>query len=401
MPSKKKKRTSNDCEVEEEEDLKTKKKNNEDDGGMKRVKEHFTALAKRKTKQQAKKTNSLFSELQPPLQVKGNAFRLEKHKEEKEALIIFHTKKFEQWWWEMENGFSILLQGYGSKALVLDMFASCVSKLINANSFGLGKRSVEPLVCTVRGWSKDVDIRKLVESLMREWLEWDTTRIASEKRKSGGDWTIEDRCAAVIRDAESTRRCLVLIVHSLDAEGLRTKSSQQALSCLAASRNIRFIASIDHINSPLMWSRRDWKRFNFVGHDASTFVPYTLETSFFSHPTVSAQTVASVSSSRGIAYVLKSLTPTHIKILKWLGTEQLKLGGDDVEFQALFQHCLGMMWVASIAVLNQYMKEFQDHDLVKSKTVDGRQYLKICAPAKVIRRDILGDDDEEEEEENN
>lgn len=40
------------------------------------------------------------------------------------------------------------------------------------------------------------------------------------------------------------------------------------------------IASIDHINAPLMWDHAKLAKFNWIWQDCTTFAPYTVETSY-------------------------------------------------------------------------------------------------------------------------
>ena len=333
-----------------------------------------------------------FADLNPPLLVVGDDYLIKQHIKEKERLLLTHTDRFERWWFEMENGLSILLHGYGSKFWLLETFASFVSKL-NAYSSGSVKRAVEPLVCQIKGWSMKCDMRSLIDLLMREWLEWKPEKINTEKRRASGDWSLEAQCTALARDAEKTRRCLVLIVHSIDGEGLRTRETQQVLSRLAACQNVRFIASIDLVNSRLMWTRKDSTHFNFVCYDATTFVPYAVETRNFSKPAVSAKTAEVASSAKGIGYIMTSLTKTHNEILKEVASRFLKLDKSKagVSFGELLEFCLNKLWVKNEDALRQFLREFEDHDLIRRKRVSNREYITVELPTQVIRRDILGE----------
>ena len=49
---------------------------------------------------------------------------------------------------------------------------------------------------------------------------------------------------------------------------------------LASMPRVHLIASVDHVNAPLLWSKREAARFNWVWQEATTFAPYAVETSF-------------------------------------------------------------------------------------------------------------------------
>lgn len=54
-----------------------------------------------------------------------------------------------------------------------------------------------------------------------------------------GSWVEENDCFVCV------------VIHNVDGPGLRDSDTQQCLAQLAACSNIRIIASIDHVNSPL------------------------------------------------------------------------------------------------------------------------------------------------------
>ena len=71
---------------------------------------------------------------------------------------------------------------------------------------------------------------------------------------------------------------LYLIIHNLDGLALRSDKIQGSLAKLASCNRIRLVASIDHVNAPLLWDADKRSKFNFVWYDATTFLPYTEET---------------------------------------------------------------------------------------------------------------------------
>ena len=48
---------------------------------------------------------------------------------------------------------------------------------------------------------------------------------------------------------------LLLIIHNIDSPQLRPRIQQKALSLLAMSKAFRILASVDHVNSALLWDQ--------------------------------------------------------------------------------------------------------------------------------------------------
>ena len=59
--------------------------------------------------------------------------------------------------------------------------------------------------------------------------------------------------------------------------GLQSPEAQHLLSELARCPAIRLLASVDHVNAPLLWDRRTAARFNWLCFDVTTYAPYHAE----------------------------------------------------------------------------------------------------------------------------
>ena len=59
--------------------------------------------------------------------------------------------------------------------------------------------------------------------------------------------------------------------------GLRSKDAQSLLSELASTAGVHLAASMDHVNTPLLWDKQTAARFNWLHVDATTYASYTLE----------------------------------------------------------------------------------------------------------------------------
>ena len=73
---------------------------------------------------------------------------------------------------------------------------------------------------------------------------------------------------------------LVVGSHKLCAclAALRSAEVHNILGELAAISGIHIVASVDHVNAPILWDKRTATNFNWVYEDLTTFVPYAQET---------------------------------------------------------------------------------------------------------------------------
>ena len=174
---------------------------------------------------------------------------------------------------------------------------------------------------------------------------------------------------------------LFLIVHSIDGPMLRGDKAQTALSILAQCPHIHIIASIDHINAPLIWDQNKLSRFNWLWHDVTTYEPYHEETSYENSLLVQQTGTLALSS---LTHVMKSLTPNARGIFELLVKYQLEHKPESegtylgLSFHDCYLKCREKFLVNSDLTLRAQLTEFWDHKLVRSrKGNDGVEYLYI------------------------
>ena len=74
---------------------------------------------------------------------------------------------------------------------------------------------------------------------------------------------LSDHCDAITQTLARTKETLYLVVHNIDGLALRAEKAQSALAQLAAaSPSVRLVASIDHINAPLLWNSDKMSKVN-------------------------------------------------------------------------------------------------------------------------------------------
>jgi origin recognition complex subunit 2 len=136
---------------------------------------------------------------------------------------------------------------------------------------------------------------------------------------------------------------------------------------------VHLIASVDHVNAPLLWSKREAAKFNWIYQKAVTFAPYAMETA--NDP----QLLASKGEERhvrGAANVLKSLTRNARIIYRIIAEAQIAENGQGLTFPQLFQASRESFLVTAELALRGVLTEFTDHELIRIKKVsDGGEDL--------------------------
>ncbi|KAF5184539.1 Origin recognition complex subunit [Thalictrum thalictroides] len=179
--------------------------------------------------------------------------------------------------------------------------------------------------------------------------------------------------------------CFVcVVIHNIDGPGLREPETQQILSRLASCSHVRIVASIDHVNAPLLWDKKMvHTQFNWSWYHVPTFAPYKVEGVFF--PLILASGGAAQNAKTALI-VLQSLTPNAQSVFKVLAQHQLAHpdeGGMPVN--DLYTVCRERFLVSSQITLNSHLTEFKDHDLVKTRRhADGQDCLYIPLTSEAL-----------------
>ncbi|RHY37284.1 hypothetical protein DYB25_009743 [Aphanomyces astaci] len=191
-----------------------------------------------------------------------------------------------------------------------------------------------------------------------------------------------------------------LVIHSIDGISLRGAGTQRALSILAACRFIHVVGSIDHLNAASLWEESDTKRFGWLEHIVHMYAPYTNETIVSTTWGSRGKTGAAPTAASGIKYILESLTPTDLAVLRALGTQQLKDGGGMVEYKPFVDQCRKAMLVSSVQAMRNAIACLTEHGLIVTNKAD---QMRVPYGDHTIQHTILGlnppaEDDGEGEE---
>jgi len=267
-----------------------------------------------------------------------------------------HRAQFPQWKFEIDNGYNILLYGYGSKRSIIE-------------SFGQEQLSNDMPVLVINGYYPTISLDSIIVQIL-ELVAPKVSVVGVDKLH-----LIQQHLSEPIG----------ILVHSLDSPVLRLPKNQQILSSLAAHKCIHMVASIDHINAALLFDSLKSSRYNFVWHNCTTFTPYRTELSFDSQTFIAGSTSAtsSVGGLQGIKAVLNNLTPNARWLYLSLLQHQVPLhdeesashlvGGPDqgISFPQLRQLCMKtVLPLANPMALKGVLAEFFDHGLLERN--DGR-----------------------------
>lgn len=163
---------------------------------------------------------------------------------------------FDRWMLEMSKGYNIIVYGCGSKQKLLHKF--CETQLVD-----------KPLL-VVNGFFPSLTIKDILQAIKVQILEINTN--------SRNDHEVVDLISSALSSMPNGH--VFLVINNIDGVMLRKTKDQHIISRLAKIKNLHLIASIDHINAPLMWDQTCMDNFNFVWYDCTTMLPYKNETAF-------------------------------------------------------------------------------------------------------------------------
>uniref|UniRef100_A0A8D3E6E4 Origin recognition complex subunit 2 n=1 Tax=Scophthalmus maximus TaxID=52904 RepID=A0A8D3E6E4_SCOMX len=276
--------------------------------------------------------------------------------EEIQQLHRKHAKHFSKWMLQLQLGFSVLVYGLGSKKALLEDFR--VSHL------------AQEIHLVVNGFFPSITLKSILNALTCEILE-----------HQGSFRTPSDQIqfiAQTLKDSPDLH--VYLLIHNIDGPMLRGEKTQSALGQLASLPNLHLVASLDHINAPLVWDQFKQSQFNWLWWECVTFQHYAEETSYENSLLVQQTGALALSS---LTHVLRSLTPNARGIFKLLVKFQLENKDNPsytgLSFQDFYQRCREAFLVNSDLTLRTQLTEFRDHKLIRTrKGADGVECLTVA-----------------------
>ncbi|KAG6466760.1 hypothetical protein ZIOFF_075426 [Zingiber officinale] len=285
-----------------------------------------------------------------------------KHENEIQHLIKSYRNLYPKWLFELRCGFGLLMYGFGSKKALLEDFAST-----SLTDFG---------VVVINGYLPSNNLKQALITLaevLSDQLKHErksSTRSKSNTEHTFSSLSIEDLLSFLNVQLPQDNNCFVcVIIHNIDGPSLRDPDSQQYLAQLASCSRVRMVASIDHVNAPLLWDKKMvHTQFKWSWHHVPTFAPYKAEGNFF--PLILAN-YGNAQTTKTALVVLQSLTPN----------------AQSMPNSTLYTKCRARFLVSNQVTLNSHLTEFKDHELVKARRhSDGQDCFYIPLPSEALSK---------------
>ncbi|XP_068227017.1 origin recognition complex subunit 2 [Palaemon carinicauda] len=292
------------------------------------------------------------------------------HPLERKNLLESHVQMFSQWMISLCENFSIFLYGLGSKKLLISQFQEqYLSDFDNV---------------VINGFFPSLTLKSVLNTITEDILD-----------HTGSFHSSNDQLEFIQNAYESAdAEPLFIVVHNLDGPMLRSDKVQTTFASLASLSRVHLIASIDHINAPLIFDSGKMSSYNALWFDATTLAPYSEETSYENSLLVQQSGALALSS---LIHVFKSLTPNAKGIFLMLARYQLDQKDNSnyagLSFSDMYQRCRETFLVNSDLTLRAQLTEFKDHKLIRSKKGhDGTEHLLIPLDSNTLE-DFMAQED--------
>ncbi|XP_011647254.1 origin recognition complex subunit 2 isoform X2 [Pogonomyrmex barbatus] len=286
------------------------------------------------------------------------------HKKSICALTENHKSFFPMWQFILKEGYSLLLHGLGSKRNLINDFHNEII--------------ADHPTLVINGFFPSLTLKDILDNIIVDLLELNCP-------------TNPNDCLELIETVMSNNPDdqLYLLIHNIDGIMLRSNKAQNLLASLAAVSNIHIIASVDHINAPLLWDHIKRAKFNFYWWDATTLLPYQAETAYEDSLSVQQSKVLALSSLQNVFLSLTSNARAIYLILVKYQLSNSSSNYTGMPFKDLYRAAREQFLVSSDLTLRAQLTEFIDHKLVRTKrTVDGAEHLIIPLDKTVLTQFI-------------
>jgi len=281
------------------------------------------------------------------------------------------SERKDAWLHRLQLGFSLLVEGIGSKRLLLETFADEV----------------------LAPWGADVaifsgfDSRGSLLGFLKELL----AQAFPALQRSGG--SSAESLVAALRAARSAMpppvRPLALVVHNLEA---LPPWHQAALAALTSAPGVLLVSSVDNLWAPLAWTAAVAKDFNFFREEVHTFQGYETEINCrypdglpaWCDPSADRQQASKAS----IGLVLRSLTNNHRELCEAMAQNQLTEDGrGGISMGDLLTIAEDRMIASNGSKLRSLLTELKDHEVIMQRAgSDGGTLFFIPYRERVIQK---------------
>ncbi|KAL2119264.1 hypothetical protein VTJ04DRAFT_6224 [Mycothermus thermophilus] len=290
-------------------------------------------------------------------------------------LESLHSESFPQWAFELSQGFSACLYGYGSKRRLLHSFATYLSS---------HPPSPNHKIVIINGYLRTLtarDILATISSALPPLPDHNPTIIPTLPN-----------LLAHLSSLPANSFHLTLLINSIDSPTLRKPGLQSLLATLASThrQTIRLVCTADTPDFPRLWDAGLRTQFNFVFHDCTTFAPFAaceLDVVDEVHELLGRR-ARRAGGKEGVAFVLKSLPENARSLFRLLVGEVLVAmeegggGGEGeeaaVEYRMVYNKAVEEFICSSEMAFRTLLKEFHDHQIITSyKDSIGTELLSL------------------------
>ncbi|KAK2593223.1 Origin recognition complex subunit 2 [Conoideocrella luteorostrata] len=274
----------------------------------------------------------------------------DRHSDDVKYLENLHAELFPQWVFELSQGFSICLYGFGSKRALLQKFAKHVHHHDG--------QTTSTRIVIVNGYTPTTTLREILSCIGS----------AIDPAHKIPTSTSAAMITSIFTQLASTDLTLTVLINSIDASPLRKPGTQSVLSQLASHPQINLVCSTDTSDFPLLWDIGIRSAFNFVFHDCTTFAPFTVELDVVDEVhELLGRKARRVNGREGVAFVLKSLPENAKNLFRLLVGEVLIAMEEDggildeaagVEYRMVYNKAVEEFICSSEMAFRTLLKEY-------------------------------------------
>ncbi|KAF2679540.1 origin recognition complex subunit 2 [Lentithecium fluviatile CBS 122367] len=337
----------------------------------------------------------------------------DRHEPEKEFLLELHSRAFDQWIFELEEGFNICLYGYGSKRPITEKFTARLYHHLLEQSSEKGSKKT-PKIVVINGYTSGTTVKDILTTIASTVIPTNT--------KLPNQLTSLLAYIVDYLSENAPSQPIPVIINSIDSPYLRKGAVPSILAALAAHPSINLVCTADTPNFPLLWDVGLRSQYKFLFHDATTFAPYEAEIDVVE--TVNGLLGRSgrrIGGRDGVGFVLRSLPENARSLFRILVTEQLALllmEGDNleddetpatprnkkitqtkttsestqgVEYRVLYHKAVEEFVCSSEVGFRTLLKEFHDHQMIESRK-DAMGTERLWVPFRLEELEGLAED---------
>lgn len=276
--------------------------------------------------------------------------REDPHRNDVEYLESLHAESFPQWSFELRQGFSICLYGFGSKRALLTKFAN--------HAYTTNADMPDHQVVIINGYAPT--------TTMREILTCIKTALDPNQRVPQSQPAV--MAQNILAYLGAGNQHLTLIINSIDAPALRKPAAQSLLSQLAAHPQVQLICSADTPDFSMLWDIGIRSAYNFVFHNSTTFAPFHAELDVVDEVhELLGRKARRVNGREGVAFVLRSLPENAKNLFQLIVGECLIAAEEDdasaeesagVEYKIIYNKAVEEFICTSEMAFRTLLKEY-------------------------------------------